>query len=109
MNIKEIHHVNKIDAPSGTAIKMAEVICKSRGIDLGDVKSETCPIKFESIRERTEIGTHEVIFKNKSDEIRLIHIAKDRSIFADGAIETAVWVKNQKAGLYTYNDYMVSK
>ena len=109
VNIKEIHHVNKIDAPSGTAIKMAEVICKSRGIDLGDVKSEACPIKFESIRERTEIGTHEVIFKNKSDEIRLIHIAKDRSIFADGAIETAMWVKNQKAGLYTYNDYMVSK
>ena len=107
--IKEIHHVNKIDAPSGTAIKMAEVICNSRGIELGDVKSETCPIKFESIREHTEIGTHEVIFRNNYDEIHLLHIAKDRSIFADGAIETAKWVKNQKAGLYTYNDYMVSK
>lgn len=109
VTIKEIHHVNKIDAPSGTAIKMAEVICDSRGIELGNVKSETCPIKFESIREHTEIGTHEVIFKNKSDEVHLIHIAKDRSIFAQGAIETAKWVKDQKAGLYTYDDYMVSK
>ena len=107
--IKETHHVNKIDSPSGTAIKMAEIICNSQGIELGDVKSETCPIKFESIREHTEIGTHEVIFKNKSDEIHLCHIANDRSIFADGAIETAKWIKNQKAGLYTYNDYMVSE
>ena len=106
--IKEIHHVNKIDSPSGTAIKMAEVVCKSQGIELGDVKSQTCPIKFESARVDTEIGTHEVIFTNKSDEIRLIHIAKDRSIFANGAIETAKWINTQEAGLYTYHDYMVS-
>ena len=107
--IKEVHHVNKVDSPSGTAIKMAHVICDNQNIELGDINSSECPIKFESLRQDTEIGTHEVIFKNKSDEIRLIHIAKDRSIFADGALETAMWVKNQKAGLYTYNDYMVSK
>jgi len=104
--IKEIHHMNKIDSPSGTAIKMAQVICDSQNIDLGDVNSPQCPIKFESLRQDTEIGTHEVIFSDKNDEIRLIHIANNRSIFAKGAIETGKWIKQQSPGLYSYSDYM---
>ena len=104
--IKEIHHVNKIDSPSGTAIKMAQVICDSQKIELGDITSPNCPIKFESLRQDTEIGTHEVIFTNHHDEIRLLHIAYDRSIFASGAIQTAKWIKNQSPGLYSYSDYM---
>ncbi|MAR78104.1 MAG: 4-hydroxy-tetrahydrodipicolinate reductase [Gammaproteobacteria bacterium] len=107
IEISEIHHVNKVDSPSGTAIKMAQVICDSQKIDLGDVHSPDCPIKFVSARENTEIGTHEVSFKGLNDEIRVKHIANDRSIFADGAIRTANWVKNKKNGLYTYNDYMM--
>ena len=104
--IKEIHHINKIDSPSGTAIKMAQVICDSQNIALGDVKSSKCPVKFDSLRQDTEIGTHEVIFTDKHDEIRLTHIANDRSIFAKGAIQTAKWIKNQSPGLYSYSDYM---
>ena len=104
--IKEIHHINKVDSPSGTAIKMAQVICDSQNIALGDVKSSNCPIKFDSLRQDTEIGTHEVIFTDKHDEIRLVHIANDRSIFAKGAIQTAKWIKNQSPGLYSYSDYM---
>jgi 4-hydroxy-tetrahydrodipicolinate reductase len=107
--IKETHHVNKVDSPSGTAIKMAQVICDSQNTVLGDVKSSNCPIKFDSIRQDTEIGTHEVIFTDKHDEIRLVHIANDRSIFAKGAIQTAKWIKNQSAGLYSYSDYMEDK
>lgn len=104
--IKEIHHVNKVDAPSGTAIKMAQVICDSQNIVLGDVESPKCPIKFESLRQNTEIGTHEVIFTDKHDEIRLVHIANHRSIFGKGAIQTAKWIKGQSPGLYSYSDYM---
>ena len=104
--IKEIHHINKVDSPSGTAIKMAQVICDSQNTPLGDIKSSKCPIKFESLRQDTEIGTHEVIFTDKNDEIRLIHIANDRSIFAKGAIQTAKWIKDQSPGLYSYNDFM---
>jgi 4-hydroxy-tetrahydrodipicolinate reductase len=47
-----------------------------------------------------------VIFTDKNDEIRLIHIANDRSIFAKGAIQTAKWIKDQSPGLYSYNDFM---
>tara|TARA_B100001564_G_scaffold358603_1_gene377736 strand:- start:121 stop:873 length:753 start_codon:yes stop_codon:yes gene_type:complete len=106
VTIREIHHVNKVDSPSGTAIKMAEVICNSQNINLGDINSLDCPIKFESLRQDTEIGTHEVIFTDKYDEIRLTHIANDRNIFAKGAIQTAKWIKDQSSGLYSYNDYM---
>ena len=104
--IKEIHHTNKVDSPSGTAIKMAQVICDSQNINLGDINSSKCPIKFESLRQDTEIGTHEVIFTNEHDEIHLVHIATDRSIFAKGAIETAKWINGQAPGLYSYSDYM---
>ena len=104
--IKEVHHVNKLDSPSGTAIKMAQVICKGLNVKLGDVHSEKCPIKFESLRENTEIGTHEVIFTSNSDSIHVKHLAKNRSIFARGAIETSIWISNQKPGLYSYLDYM---
>ena len=104
--IKEVHHVNKVDSPSGTAIKMAQVICKGLDIDLGDVHSAKCPIKFESLRENTEIGTHEVIFTSDSDSIHVKHLAKNRSIFAKGALETSIWISSQKPGLYSYLDYM---
>ena len=106
---KEVHHKNKIDAPSGTAIKMAEVICDAQDIKLGEVNSDSCPIIFESKREDTEIGTHKVVFKNNSDSVSLTHIAKDRSIFANGAIATALWLQKQKPGLYSYQDYIKSK
>ena len=109
ITIKEVHHKNKIDAPSGTAIKMAQTICDAQGIELGEINSDSCPIIFESKREDTKIGTHEVIFKNDSDSVSLTHIAKNRSIFANGAIATAIWLQRQTPGLYSYQDYIKSK
>ena len=85
---------------------MAHVICDNQNIELGDITSSECPIKFESSRQDTEIGTHEIIFSSKNDEIHLTHIANDRSIFARGAINTAIWIKDQSSGLYSYSDYM---
>lgn len=104
--ISETHHKNKMDSPSGTAIKMAEVICKARNIELGDIKSDKCPIKIESNRVDSEIGTHEVIFKNALNEVKLVHTAFSRSIFSKGALDTALWVVKKPPGLYQFRDFM---
>jgi 4-hydroxy-tetrahydrodipicolinate reductase len=109
VSIIETHHKNKVDSPSGTAIKMAEIICDSKNIQLGDVHSKNCPIKFTSHRKNTEIGTHDVIFKSESDKICLTHVANNRSIFALGALDAAVWVSKQQPGLYNYQHYISSK
>ena len=108
ITITETHHKSKLDSPSGTAIKMAEVICNAKNIELGDVKSSDCPIKIESHRINSEIGTHEVVFKDGSNEITLTHKAYSRSIFAIGALDTSLWIANQTPGLYHFNDYMSS-
>ncbi len=108
IHIKEIHHKNKLDSPSGTALKLANVICDSRGENLGDIKNENCPVKFTSIREDVAIGTHEVTFKGEKDSIIVSHIANDRSIFANGSIKTAIWLSAQKPGFYSYQDYLDS-
>ena len=106
ISISETHHKNKLDSPSGTAIKMAEIICDAKNIELGDVKRSTCPIKIESHRIDSEIGTHEVIFKDGTNELTLTHKAYSRSIFAKGALDTSLWIAKQAPGLYHFNDYM---
>jgi len=101
VHIEETHHKNKIDSPSGTALKIAEVIAKSRNINTND-------IPINAFREDGEIGVHKTVFKSPDDEIILIHNAFNRKIFAKGALETSQWVAEQKPGLYTYKDYMDS-
>ena len=106
VSITETHHKNKIDSPSGTAIKMAEIICESKNIKLGNIKSSDCPIKIESHRVDSEVGTHEVIFKNELNELKLTHKAYNRSIFSKGALDTSLWLVSQPPGLYHFNDFM---
>ena len=106
VSITETHHKNKIDSPSGTAIKMAEIICESKNIKLGNIKSSDCPIKIESHRVDSEVGIHEVIFKNELNELKLTHKAYSRSIFAKGALDTSLWLVSQSPGLYHFNDFM---
>jgi 4-hydroxy-tetrahydrodipicolinate reductase len=108
VHITETHHKDKIDSPSGTALKIANVICDARGKTLGNISDDNCPIKFTSIRKDVAIGTHEVIFRGEKDSVTIIHIADDRSIFARGSIDTAVWLSSQNPGFYSYNDYMKS-
>ena len=108
VHIKEIHHKEKLDSPSGTALKIANVICDSREQKLGDITSAECPVKFTSIREDVAIGTHEVTFKDNNDSVTIIHVANDRSIFATGSLKTAIWLNTQKPGFYNYNDFMKS-
>jgi 4-hydroxy-tetrahydrodipicolinate reductase len=98
VNIVEAHHIYKKDAPSGTAKKLAQIIKEVSGKDVKDIKS---------IREGEIIGDHEVIFDSTLDTIKLSHSAKTRDIFAQGALEAAKWVVNQKkAGLYDMQDVL---
>ncbi len=101
VSIEETHHKNKIDSPSGTALKIAEVVAEARGI-----KPDSIDIK--SNREDGEIGVHKTIFMSKDDEIIVFHNAFNRTIFATGALETSQWIAKQGPGLYTYKDFMDS-
>ena len=99
ISIEETHHKNKIDSPSGTALKIAEVVAESRDIKPAD-------INIKSYREDGEIGVHKTIFKSDDDEIIIYHNAYNREIFALGALETSQWIAKQKPGFYTYQNYM---
>lgn len=98
VQIAETHHVMKKDAPSGTAKTLAEAIERVR-------KSES-PVKIESSREGEVIGDHTVRFETDGEEIELTHRARDRAIFAVGALRAAKWVVGKPAGLYTMRDVL---
>tara|TARA_B100001287_G_scaffold180692_1_gene152347 strand:- start:3281 stop:4024 length:744 start_codon:yes stop_codon:yes gene_type:complete len=108
VNISETHHKNKVDSPSGTALKFANVVCDARGESLGDITNENCPITFQSFRKDTEIGLHTITFKGSADQIVFTHTADNRNIFANGALRTAEWLAQQKPGYYNYQNYMES-
>lgn len=99
VSIEETHHKNKVDSPSGTALKIAEVVAEARKIDPEN-------IEIKSFREDGEIGEHKTIFKSHDDEIIIYHNAYNREIFALGALETSQWISKQKPGFYNYNNYM---
>ena len=99
VSIEETHHKNKLDSPSGTALKIAEVVAEAR-------QSNPSDIAIKSFREEGEIGVHKTIFKSSDDEIILYHNAYNRTIFAQGALDTSQWISKQQRGLYTYRDYM---
>ena len=106
--IEETHHTQKLDAPSGTAITLAERILSKLKTKNSWVNNKT------SIKEELEIishrienvpGTHEVIYSSEADEIKLIHTARSRKGFAEGAILAAKWIKDKK-GIFTMKDVL---
>ena len=99
VSVEETHHKKKLDSPSGTALKIAEVVAKSRQSNLSDVK-------IESFREEGEVGIHKTIFKSPDDEIIILHNAYNRKIFAQGALDTSQWISKQGSGFYTYENYL---
>ncbi len=101
VSIEETHHMNKVDAPSGTALKIADLIAKTKGTNLDD-------INIKAFREEGEVGVHKTTFKSENDEIIVYHNAYNRNIFAEGALSTSQWIAEQKPGLYNYRDYMDS-
>ena len=116
IEIVEMHHRMKVDAPSGTALLFGEAAAEGRGISLKDhsergrdgVTGARQPgaIGFASLRGGTVVGDHSVTFAGPSERIVLTHIAEDRAIFARGAVKAALWGKGRKPGLYSMADVL---
>jgi 4-hydroxy-tetrahydrodipicolinate reductase len=116
IEILEMHHKHKVDAPSGTALMLGRAAAEGRGLDLGshsirkrDGMTGPRPegsIGFASLRGGNVIGDHTVIFAGESERIELVHRATDRGLFARGAIKAALWARDQKPGLYSMADVL---
>jgi 4-hydroxy-tetrahydrodipicolinate reductase len=111
VEILEMHHNKKVDAPSGTALMLGRAAAHGRGIDLARhcVRARDghtgirCPgdIGFAALRGGSVVGDHTVIFAGPAERLELVHKAEDRMIFARGAIRAALWARGQKPGLYS--------
>ncbi len=116
IEILEMHHKHKVDAPSGTALALGEVAAKGKGVKLDDVavrgrngligERKKHEIGFASLRGGEVVGDHTVIFAGENERIELIHKASSRSIFSKGAIFAALWTKGQSPGLYNMLDVL---
>jgi 4-hydroxy-tetrahydrodipicolinate reductase len=116
IEILEMHHNRKVDAPSGTALMLGEAAALGRGIVLGQATDagrtghtgarRKGDIGFTSLRGGTVVGDHSVIFAGPSERIELTHKAEDRMIFARGAVKAALWARGKKPGLYAMADVL---
>lgn len=116
IEIVEMHHRNKVDSPSGTALLLGEAASAGRNAALGETMVRardgiTGPrangaIGFASLRGGTVVGEHEVVFAGAGERIVLSHIAEDRAIFARGAVAAAMWAHGKKPGLYGMTDVL---
>ncbi len=111
IEIVEAHHNKKLDAPSGTALMLADAAAEVRDeseyvFDRHSVRKqrEKREIGFSSIRGGTIVGEHSVIFAGQDEVITLSHSAGSRDLFAQGAIRAALWLADQKKGFYTMAD-----
>lgn len=116
IEILEIHHNRKVDAPSGTGLLLGKAAAGGRKIDLEkhSVRSRdghtgarrVGDIGFATLRGGTVVGDHTVIFAGPSERIELTHKAEDRMIFARGALAAAKWGKGKKPGMYSMSDVL---
>lgn len=116
--IIETHHRAKLDAPSGTALLLGEAVAEARGQALDQVASRgrdghtgyrpPGTIGFAAVRGGSVIGEHEVRFLSDFEEITLTHAARDRRVFALGALDAARWINGKPAGLYTMRDMIAA-
>ena len=116
VEIVEMHHRRKVDAPSGTALMLGEAAAQGRGVTLAENSvrgrdgqtgaRKDGVIGFASLRGGTVIGEHQVILAGPHERVVLGHIAEDRSMFAAGAVAAAKWGHGRKPGLYTMADVL---
>jgi 4-hydroxy-tetrahydrodipicolinate reductase len=116
IEITEAHHRHKVDAPSGTALRMGEVVAASLGRTLADCAvyqreghtGERKPgsIGFSVIRAGDIVGDHTVLFADEGERVEITHKASNRSTFARGAIRAALWLASQAPGLYDMQDVL---
>ncbi|MEN0087498.1 MAG: 4-hydroxy-tetrahydrodipicolinate reductase [Pseudomonadota bacterium] len=116
IEVLEMHHKHKVDAPSGTALLLGEAAAAGRDIDLAEQSvrvrdGHTGPrpdgtIGFATLRGGSVTGDHSVIFAGASERITLSHHAEDRAIFAQGALRAALWAFDKKPGRYSMMDVL---
>lgn len=116
IEILEMHHRHKVDAPSGTALLLGEAAAKGRGVDLKEKQvlaregvtgaRNEGDIGFAVLRGGGVIGSHDVKLASEREMISLSHEAFDRSVFARGAVSSAIWLSEQKTGLYSMRDVL---
>jgi len=100
LSIREVHHTRKLDKPSGTALALADAAAR------GGHQVDSAQI--ESVREGDVVGDHAVVWEGSAERITLRHEAKDRDLFAQGAIAMARWICRQKPGFYGMDDWFAS-
>jgi 4-hydroxy-tetrahydrodipicolinate reductase len=116
IEILEMHHNRKVDAPSGTALALGEAAAKGRNDRLENLQilsregitgaRQQGKIGFATLRGGDVVGDHTVMFATEGERIEITHKASDRAIFARGAVRATLWISNQKAGLYSMQDVL---
>ena len=113
IEVVEMHHRHKVDAPSGTALLLAQAAARGRGKSLPELSRfdrdglrDVGSIGFASLRGGSVAGDHMVILAADGERIELGHRAEDRSIFARGAVKAALWLSGKPAGRYTMADVL---
>jgi 4-hydroxy-tetrahydrodipicolinate reductase len=116
IEIVEMHHRHKVDAPSGTALMLGEAAAKGRGVSLDAVARKAREgqvgarprgeIGFATLRGGDVAGEHSVIFAAEGEQIVLTHKATSREVFAKGAVKAALWGRGKPAGLYSMRDVL---
>jgi len=114
IGISDDHHRMKVDYPSGTALMLANAVSKGKNKNLESIKGKTFlnkkgslqkdKINFFITRKGTTIGKHSVLFNNKIENIELKHTAFSRDLFADGALNAAIWISKKNKGLFNMQD-----
>jgi 4-hydroxy-tetrahydrodipicolinate reductase len=114
--IMEMHHRQKVDAPSGTALGMGRAVAKGRGVELADVMASgrdgqtgarrPGEIGFSAMRGGQVVGEHTLLFAAGTEHISLTHRAFDRRAFATGAVRAALWTVGKPPGLYSMMDVL---
>ena len=114
IGISDNHHKMKVDYPSGTALMLANAVSKGKNKNLESIKGKTFlnkkgnlqknKINFFITRKGNTIGKHSVIFDNKIENIEIKHTAFSRELFADGALNAAIWINKKNKGLFNMRD-----
>ena len=114
IGINDDHHKKKIDYPSGTALMLANAVSKAKNKNLDSIKGniflnkkgnlQKNKINFFITRKGNTVGKHSVIFNNKIENIELKHTAFSRELFADGALNAAIWISKKNRGLFNMQD-----
>ena len=114
IGINDDHHKKKIDYPSGTALMLANAVSKGKNKNLESIKGKIFlnkkgnlqknKVNFFVTRKGNTIGKHSVIFNNKIEDIELKHTAFSRELFADGALNAALWISKKNKGLFNMQD-----